>query len=83
MLLRQLPSSEPVWGDAAGDAAAESKAGEIDKIVLLGAEGGDSPEGLTCDKLFILSRDERSGSGPRMPGISAAYQKSITGSRLN
>ena len=62
-------------GDAAGDAVAASKPGEIDRIVVLAAQGGDSPERLTVDKLFILSRDDKSGDGPRMPGIFAAYQK--------
>ena len=61
-------------GDAAGDAVVESKPGEIDKIVLLAAQGGDSPSRLTGEKLFILSRDDKSGDGPRMPGIFAAYQ---------
>ena len=61
-------------GDAAGDAVAQSKPGEIDKIVLLGADGGNPPARLTGDKLFILSRDDKSGDGPRLPGIFAAYQ---------
>src|SRR5208282_5771283 len=38
-------------GDAAGDAAAESNPGEIDRIVFLGSEGGDSPERIKCRKL--------------------------------
>jgi dienelactone hydrolase len=61
-------------GDAAGDSVVASKPGEIDKIVLLAAQGGDSPDRLTGEKLFILSRDDKSGDGPRMPGIFAAYQ---------
>ncbi len=61
-------------GDAAGDAVAASKPGEIDKTVLLAAQGGNSPDHLTGEKLFILSRDDSNGDGPRMPGIFAAYQ---------
>jgi dienelactone hydrolase len=62
-------------GDAAGDASAESNPGEIDRIVLLGSEGGDSPERMKGRKLFIVTRDDRSGDGPRLPGITEHYRK--------
>jgi pimeloyl-ACP methyl ester carboxylesterase len=62
-------------GDAAGDAAAESNPGEIDRIVFLGSEGGDSPERLKGRKLFIVTRDDRSGDGLRLPGITEHYRK--------
>jgi dienelactone hydrolase len=62
-------------GDAAGDAAAESSPGEIDRIVFLGSEGGDSPERLKGRKLFIVTRDDESGDGPRLPGITEHYRK--------
>lgn len=62
-------------GDAAGDASAASNPGGIDRIVLLGSEGGDSPERLKGRKLFIVSRDDQSGDGPRLPGITRQYQK--------
>jgi len=62
-------------GDAAGDAAAESNPGEIDRIVLLGSEGGDTPERLKGRKLFIVTRDDQSGDGPRLPGITEHYRK--------
>ena len=62
-------------GDAAGDAAAASNPGEIDRIVLLGSEGGDSPERMKGRKLFIVTRDDRSGDGLRLPGITENYQK--------
>jgi pimeloyl-ACP methyl ester carboxylesterase len=62
-------------GDAAGDASAASNPGEIDRIVFLAAEGGDAPERLKGRKLFIVSRDDQSGDGPRLPGISESYRK--------
>jgi dienelactone hydrolase len=62
-------------GDAAGDASAESNPGEIDRIVLLGSEGGDSPERMKGRKLFIVTRDDQSGDGPRLPGITEHYRK--------
>jgi pimeloyl-ACP methyl ester carboxylesterase len=61
-------------GDAAGDAVAESKPGEIDKLVLLASEGGDTPKRLTVDKLFILCRGDRNSEGLRLPRIMAAYE---------
>jgi pimeloyl-ACP methyl ester carboxylesterase len=62
-------------GDAAGDASAASNAGEIDRIVFLGSEGGDSPERLKGRKLFIVTRDDQSGDGPRLPGITEHFRK--------
>ncbi|MFZ0957079.1 MAG: alpha/beta fold hydrolase [Candidatus Sulfotelmatobacter sp.] len=62
-------------GDAAGDASAESNPGEIDRIVFLGSEGGDSPERLKGRKSFIVTRDDQSGDGPRLPGITEHYRK--------
>jgi pimeloyl-ACP methyl ester carboxylesterase len=62
-------------GDAAGDAAVQANPGEIDRIVFLAAEGGDAPQRLKGRKLFIVSRDDQSGDGPRLPGISESYRK--------
>jgi pimeloyl-ACP methyl ester carboxylesterase len=69
-------------GDAAGDAAVAANPGEIDRIVFLAAEGGDFPEHLKGRKLFILSRDDRSGDGPRLPGISESYRKAPNPKKL-
>jgi dienelactone hydrolase len=63
-------------GYAAGDAAVQANAGDIDRIVFLGAEGGDAPEQLKGRKLFIVTRDDKSGDGQlRLPGISESYRK--------
>lgn len=62
-------------GNAAGDAASQAKPGEIDRIVFLGSQGGDTPQRLPGRKLFILSRDDRSGDGLRLPGITESYKK--------
>jgi pimeloyl-ACP methyl ester carboxylesterase len=61
-------------GDAAGDAVADSRPGEIDKIVFLASQGGDFPGRLTGNKLFIVSRGDGNDDGPRLPKISAAYE---------
>ena len=62
-------------GDAAADAALAAHPGEIDRIVFLGSDGGDSPERLPGRKLFIVSRNDESGDGPRLPSISEHYRR--------
>jgi dienelactone hydrolase len=62
-------------GDAVGNADTQSPPGTFDRIVILASEGGDAPEKLTGRKLFILGRDDTSGSGPRLPGITSHYEK--------
>jgi dienelactone hydrolase len=62
-------------GDAVGEANAKSEPGSIARIVLLGSSGGDAPEKLNGRKLFIVARNDRSGSGLRLPEISSNYEK--------
>jgi pimeloyl-ACP methyl ester carboxylesterase len=68
-------------GWAAANAVA-SKPGAIDRLVLLGADAGRTPDKLTVPKLFIVTRDDRSGSGPRLPGIRATYERTPQPKRL-
>ena len=62
-------------GSAAGDASIASRAGEIDRIVMLGAAPNLPAEKLKSASLFIVARDDTSGDGPRLPGIRAQYEK--------
>jgi pimeloyl-ACP methyl ester carboxylesterase len=62
-------------GAAAGDASIKSVPGEIDRIVLLGAEPNLPAEKLHSRALFIVARDDSNGVGPRLPGIRAQYEK--------
>jgi pimeloyl-ACP methyl ester carboxylesterase len=62
-------------GGAAGDASIKSAPGEIDRIVFLGAAPNLSAERLKSRTLFIVARDDANGSGPRLPGIRAQYEK--------
>jgi predicted alpha/beta hydrolase len=77
--LRSLPVSSlaaigaSLGGDAVGIAQARSAV--FDKMVFLGSEGGDAPERLKGSKLYIVARDDASGSGPRLPGIQAHYAR--------
>jgi pimeloyl-ACP methyl ester carboxylesterase len=65
-------------GAAAGDASIKSTPGgpdKIDRIVFLGAAPNLPADGLKSRALFIVARDDTSGSGPRLPGIQAQYEK--------
>lgn len=62
-------------GAAAGDASIKSTPHEIDRIVFLGAAPNLSAEKLKSRSLFIVARDDFSGSGPRLPGIRAQYER--------
>jgi pimeloyl-ACP methyl ester carboxylesterase len=62
-------------GSAAGDASIKSAPGEIYRIVFLGAAPNLPADGLKSRALFIVARDDTSGSGPRLPGIQAQYEK--------
>jgi pimeloyl-ACP methyl ester carboxylesterase len=61
-------------GGAAADAAISSP-GEIDRVVLLAAWPNLPPENLKGRKLFLMARDDTSGSGPRLPTLRAIYEK--------
>ena len=63
-------------GGAAGDASIASKAGEIDRLVLLGAAPNDPADKLKSASLYIVARDDANQDGPRLPGIRAQYEKS-------
>jgi esterase/lipase len=63
-------------GAAAGDASIESKPGEIDRIVMLGAAPNAPAEKLKSPSLFIVARDDASGDNAlRLPGIQKQYDK--------
>ncbi len=62
-------------GGAAGDASIRSAAGEIERIVFLGAAPNLPADQLKSRCLFIVARDDSNGAGPRLPGIRAQYEK--------
>lgn len=43
--------------------------------MLLAALPDTPPEKLRGRKLFMVARDDTSGSGPRLPGIRSYYEK--------
>jgi pimeloyl-ACP methyl ester carboxylesterase len=63
-------------GWAAGDACIESRPGEVDRVVFLGAASNESADKLKCPSLYIVARDDASDDGPRLPGIRVQYEKS-------
>ena len=62
-------------GAAAGDASIKSAAGEIDRIVLLGAAPNLPADGLKSRTLFIVAREDSNGKGPRLPEIQVQYER--------
>lgn len=62
-------------GDAVGEADARSERGSLARIVLLASAGGDHPEKLSGRKLFIVAREDSSGSGPRLPEIQDHFAR--------
>lgn len=63
-------------GWAAGNASIESKPGEIDRVVMLGAAPSEPAEKLKSPSLFIVARDDSDGSHElRLPGIQKQYEK--------
>jgi pimeloyl-ACP methyl ester carboxylesterase len=62
-------------GDAVGEADAQAKPGEFDRIVFLASNGGNHPEKLKGPKLYIVARDDKSGDGLRLPEIRAHYAR--------
>jgi dienelactone hydrolase len=67
-------------GDAVGNAQARSAV--FDRMVFLGSEGGSAPEKLQGSKLYLFARDDVSGSGPRVPGITAHFDRAPQPKRL-
>src|SRR6202167_5370338 len=62
-------------GAAAGDASIEAAPGEIVRVVFLGAAPNLSAENLKSRALFIVAREDSSGSGLRLPGIRVQYER--------
>src|SRR5437667_12502339 len=62
-------------GGAAADACISSQPGEVERVVLLGGHPNGPAEKLKCPSLFIVTSDDASGDGPRLPKILSAYYK--------
>jgi pimeloyl-ACP methyl ester carboxylesterase len=62
-------------GGAAAANATIAEPGQIDRLVLLGATPTGPPEKLTIRKLYIMTRNDTSGDGPRLPGLRAHFDK--------
>jgi pimeloyl-ACP methyl ester carboxylesterase len=62
-------------GGAAADASIASQPGEIDRLILLAAEGNGPAERIKSPLLLIVARDDANDDGPRLPGIRAWFDK--------
>ena len=62
-------------GGAAADASIASQPGEIDRLILLAAEGNGPAERIKSPVLLIVARDVANDDGPRLPRIRAWFDK--------
>jgi pimeloyl-ACP methyl ester carboxylesterase len=63
------------FGGGAIAAAVMASPRTFDRIVLLGATPDGPADKLTGPKLYIMTRDDTSGDGPRLPGLQAHVAK--------
>src|SRR5262249_25667370 len=61
-------------GSAAADASIASRAGEIDRLILLAADGNGPAERIKSPLLVIVARNDASEDGPRLPHIRAWFR---------
>lgn len=62
-------------GGATGEALEHQKAGEIDRVVFLGAHPDGDATKMAGRKLYILCRDDVQGENtPRLPGIQKQFE---------
>jgi pimeloyl-ACP methyl ester carboxylesterase len=70
-------------GAAAADAMVGAESGEIERLIGLGSVAGEFPlSKVRGEKLFILTRDDTSGSGLRLPGFLKAYEATSEPKRM-
>jgi pimeloyl-ACP methyl ester carboxylesterase len=62
-------------GGAAGDASITTPPGTIDRLVFLGSAPNLPADRLQSPSLFIVARDDASGTELRLPWIRAQYEK--------
>ncbi len=62
-------------GSAAADASIMSPQGEIDRLILLAADGSGPAEKIKAPLLEIIARDDTNEDGPRLPGIRAWFNR--------
>ena len=62
-------------GGAAADASIASQPGEIDRLILLAAEGNGPAERIKAPLLEIVARDDANHDGPRLPHIRVWFDK--------
>jgi pimeloyl-ACP methyl ester carboxylesterase len=62
-------------GGAAADASIASHPGEIDRLILLAAEGNGPAERIKSPLLLIVAKDDADDDGPRLPRIRAWFDK--------
>ena len=59
----------------AADASITSQPGEINRLILLAAEGNGPAEKIKAPPLEIVARDDANDEGPRLPRIRACVTR--------
>ena len=62
-------------GSAAADASIASRPGEIDRLILLAAQGNGAAEKIKAPLLEIVARGDANDDGPRLPHIRTWFDK--------
>ena len=62
-------------GSAAADASIATQPGEINRLILLAADGSGPAEKIKAPLLEIVAHDDASEDGPRLPHIRAWFDK--------
>lgn len=62
-------------GGSAAAAAVAEKPNAIDRLVLLGSTPSCPAKDLKCSKLYIMTSDDTSGSGPRLPALLRHFEQ--------
>ena len=69
-------------GSAAADASSASQPGEINRLILLAAEGNGPAGKIKAPLLEIVARDDANDEGPRLPRIRAWLEKALQPKKL-
>ena len=69
-------------GAAAADASIASRPGEINKLILLAAQGNGPAERIKAPLLIIVARDDANDDGLRLPHIRAWFDKASEPKKL-
>jgi dienelactone hydrolase len=81
-VMRVAAVGASLGGAAVGLADAQSKPGQIERVVFLASSGGDEPERLKGPKLDIVAAGDQGPDGPRIQDIKEHNQRAAAPNKL-